>query len=88
MCNYADVNTQYTYSRDFHQVQKYLKKDFEILETWFYDNSIVLNPRKCEFMSFGKTNENEVFTNHEIRLKKLLPRNYLVLTSISISTNI
>ena len=33
MCNYVDDNTLYTYSRDFHQVQEYLKKDFEILIT-------------------------------------------------------
>ena len=32
MCNYADDNTLYTYNGDFHQVQEYLKKDFEILE--------------------------------------------------------
>ena len=31
---------------------------------------MVLNPRKCELMGFGKTNENEVFTYHEIQLKK------------------
>ena len=31
---------------------------------------MVLNPRKCEFMGFGKTNENEVFNYYEIRLKK------------------
>ena len=30
ICNYADDNTLYTYRRDFHQVQEYLKKDFEI----------------------------------------------------------
>ena len=29
MCNYADDNTLYTYSRDFHQVQEELKKDLE-----------------------------------------------------------
>ena len=71
ICNYADDNTLYTYSRDFQQVQEYLKKDFEILGT--------LNRRKCEFMGFGKANENELFTYHEIRLKKLLLRNCLVL---------
>ena len=32
MCNYSDDNTLYTYGRYFHQVQEYLKKDFEILE--------------------------------------------------------
>ena len=69
VCNYADDNTLYTYSRDFRQVQVYLKKDFEILENWFYDSYMVLNPRKCELMGFGKTNENEVFTYHEIPRK-------------------
>ena len=42
ICNYADDNTIYTCSRDFHQVQKYLKKDFKILENWFYDNYSIL----------------------------------------------
>ena len=71
ICNYVDNNTLHTYSRDFHQVQEYLKKDFEILENWLYDNYMILNPRKCEFMGTGKTNENEVFTYHEIRLNPL-----------------
>ena len=31
---------------------------------------MVFNPGKFEFMDFGKTNENEVFTYHEIRIKK------------------
>ena len=66
MCNYADDNTVYTYRRYFHQVQEYCKKYFEILENWFYDNYMVLNSCNCEFLSFGKTNENKVFTYHEI----------------------
>ena len=56
MCNYADDNTVYTYRRNFHQVQEYWKKYFEILENWFYDNYMVLNSRNGEFVSFGKTN--------------------------------
>ena len=43
--NYDD-NTLYTYSRDFHQVQEYLKNDFEILENWFYGNLMVPNTLK------------------------------------------
>ena len=80
MCNYVDDNTLYTYSRDFHQVQEYLKNFFEILGNWFYDNYMVLNPRKCEFMGFGKTNENEVFTYHEIRLKKTTTKKLIGIT--------
>ena len=56
MCNYADDNTVYTYRINFHQVQEYWKKYFEILENWFYDNYMVLNSRNGEFVSFGKTN--------------------------------
>ena len=69
-CNYTDDNTLYTYSRYFHQAQEYLKKDFEILENCLYDNYMVLNPRKCEFMGFEKANENEVFIYYKMRLQK------------------
>ena len=31
---------------------------------------MVLNPCKCEFMGFRKTDENEVFPYHKIQLKK------------------
>ena len=70
-------NTLYTYSRNFHQNQEYLKKDFEILENWFYDNYMVLNPGKCEFMGFEKNSKNEVFTYHEIRLQKATTKKLL-----------
>ena len=54
MRNYADDNTLYTYSRDFHQVQEYLEKDFEILLNWFYANYMVLNPRKMNSSALEK----------------------------------
>ena len=77
---YADDNTLCTYSRDFHLIQEYLKKHFEILQNWFYDNHMVLNPCKYEFMGFGKTNENEVFIYQEIRLKKTTTKKLLGIT--------
>ena len=75
MCNYVDDNTLYTYGRDFHQVQEYLKKDFEILENWFL-NLILVNvnswalekPMKIRYLPIMKSD-----------LKKLLLRNCLVL---------
>ena len=79
MCNYADDNILYTYSRDFHQAQEYLKKDFEILENWFYDNYMVVNPRKWEFMGFEKPMKMTYFPIMKSDLKKLLLRNCLVL---------
>ena len=41
---------------------------------------MLLNPRKCELMGFGKTNENEVFTYHEIQLKKTTTKKLLGIT--------
>ena len=38
---------------------------------------MVLNPRKCEFAGFGKTNKNEVFTYHEVWLKKITTKKLL-----------
>ena len=46
------------------------KKDFEILENWFYDGYMALDSRKYEFMGFAKTSESEVFTYHEVQIKK------------------
>ena len=69
-----------SYIQDFHHVQKYLEKDFEILENWFYENYMVLTPRKRELMGFGKTNENEVFTYREIRLSKITTEKLLGIT--------
>ena len=60
--------------------KKNLKKYFDILENWFYENYTFLYPRKCEFKGFGKTNENEVFTYHEIRLKKSATKKLLGIT--------
>ena len=46
MCNCADDNNLYAYSIEFHQAQGQMKKDFGILENWFYDGYMVINPRK------------------------------------------
>ena len=48
-----------------------------ILGNWTYYNHLV--SRKCELMSFAKSNENEAFIYHGIQLKKLLPRNRFAL---------
>ena len=69
MCNYSNDNTLYACSKHFQNVQVYLKKDFKILENWFYENHMVFNLRKSEFMSFGKANESEIFTYYQVRLK-------------------
>ena len=51
---------------------------------------MALKLRKNELMSFGKTNENKVFTYHEIRLKKTVTEKMLDITihAYLTSTNI
>ena len=79
MRDYADVNSLYTYNRDFHQVQEYLEKHFEILESWSMTiiwslilvnaNSWALEkPMKMSYLPIMKAD-----------LKKLPLRNCLVL---------
>ena len=48
-----------------------------MLENWFYENDMVLNPRKYGFMGFGKANEYEVFTYYEIWLKNTTTKKLL-----------
>ena len=62
MCHKKDDDAPCIYSRDFHHVQEYLKKGLEILENWLFSNDAVLNPRKCEFMGFRKTNKIKVLS--------------------------
>ena len=73
----ADISTNF----------KNIRQMTEILENCFYDNDVVLHSRKCEFVSFGKTNGNEIFASNEIQLKKLLLSNVFFLSGFSF-TNI
>ena len=49
ICNYADDNSLYLIEDNFKEDKTMLKKNFEILQRWFYENHIVLNPRKCHY---------------------------------------
>ena len=53
LCNYADDNTLYVYNKDFQYVLSKLNDDFLILNNWFYENYMILNPEKCSFLCLG-----------------------------------
>ena len=36
-----------------------LKKNFELLQGWFYENHMVLNPGKCHYLIINKDITNE-----------------------------
>ena len=53
LCNYADDNTLYVCNKDINFILAQLKKGFYILNEWFYENFMILNPEKCSFFCLG-----------------------------------
>ena len=48
-----------------------LYKDFEVLDTWFYDNYMALNPEKCNFMCLRlNLLLNKIYVYKNFKLKK------------------
>ena len=70
LCNYADGNTLYAFDCNMNVVKEKLYKDFEVLDTWFYDNYMALNPGKCNFMCLGSNlSLDEIFVYKNLKLK-------------------
>ena len=53
--NSAD-STLYVYSKNSETVISDLRQNFSILSNWFHDNFMVLNPRKCHFLTSKRIN--------------------------------
>ena len=59
--NYAYDSTLYAYNeKKLKTVICNLRQEVSILSNWFYDNYLVLNPGRCDFMLFG-VKENDQF---------------------------
>ena len=58
-CNFADDNSLYLIEENFKEVKIILKKDFELLEVWFFESHMVLNPEKCHYLIINKNTANE-----------------------------
>ena len=59
ICNFADDNSLYLIEDNFKEVKTMLKKNFELLQGWFYENHMVLNPGKCHNLIINKDITNE-----------------------------
>ena len=59
ICNFADDNSLYSIEDNLKEVKTILKKNFELLQGWFYENYMVLNPRKCHYLVINKDITNE-----------------------------
>ena len=70
LCNYADDSTSYTFDCNTNVVAEKLYKDFEVLDTWFYDNYMALNPGKCNFTCLGSNlSLDKIFIYKNFKLK-------------------
>ena len=53
LCNYADDNTLYPIGKTLTMVKENLKINFFIIQKWFYESHMVLNPGKCHYLVLG-----------------------------------
>ena len=70
VCNYADDNILFAFNCSMNVVKEKLYKDFEVLDTWFYNNYMALNPGKCNFMCLGSNlslDESFVYKNFKLK---------------------
>ena len=56
-CNYADDNTLYAISKNLHAVKSNIKANVVIMQKWFSENLMVLNPGKCHYILIGNHDE-------------------------------
>ena len=78
--NYAADNTQFSCKKTFDQVINNLQTNFLTLKVWFYDNFLVLNPKKCHFVTLRNGNNLCDFSRNDIIIKNSLLEKMLGLT--------
>ena len=77
LSNYADDNSLFTTGTDIRLINQMLLSDFRTINNWFYENSMILNPGKCHFMSIGKdTHDEDVFIMVTLPSKIAMKRKY------------
>ena len=59
ICNFADDDSLFSIEDNLKEVKTILKKHFEFLQGWFYENHMVLNPGKCHYLVINKDITNE-----------------------------
>ena len=54
LSNYVDNNNLSISGEDKELMKSMLSLDIMIVENWFFENYMILNPRKCYFICIGK----------------------------------
>ena len=69
ICNCVHENTLYDAKKNINQIISNLSNDIGTLIKWFYDNYMVINPKKCDFMTLGFQVQNFDFHYETIVIK-------------------
>ena len=76
LCNYVGDNTLYKSGKNMQKIKNDLEMDFMVLQKWFHENHMVLNPDKCHYIVIGDDdptqkiilNNNEIASSNEEKL--------------------
>ena len=81
LSNYADDNNLSISGEDKELIKSMLSSDFMIVEDWFFENYMILNPKKCYFMCIGKNvSDSELLNLNDLNLKNCKEVEILVIT--------
>ena len=70
LSNYADDNNLFSIRKNKDEIKNILSSDFRIVNDWFYENFMVLNPEKSHFMCLGKDiDDTETLSFNDLALK-------------------
>ena len=69
LSNCADDNTLCNFEDNLTKNKDNLRSRFDTVHQCFYENYIVLNARKCQFMCLGNNTENKTFLFHNILME-------------------
>ena len=70
LSNYADNNNLFSMGKNKDQVKTFLSSDFKIINNWFYENFMVLNPEKSHFICIGqKIDDAETLNFNNLAIK-------------------
>ena len=58
-CDYVDDNTLYSIGKNLNMVKENLKINFLIMQKWLYENHMVLNIGKCQYLVLGKRSNSD-----------------------------
>ena len=68
--NYADDNNLFSMGKNKDHVKTLLSSDFKIINNWFYENFMVLNPENSHFMCIGKKiDDDETLSFDDLAVK-------------------